>query len=82
MAENLDGLPINVIDSLPGRVRTRLALENTSTLYSATEIYEVCRAANIPMVLMPTIISAKEKLTSYDDSDIAHMLNLCTLHMG
>ena len=41
---------VKVIGDLPEAVRSRLALENDEYAYSASEILDICRAANVPMV--------------------------------
>ena len=41
---------VRVIRGLPDGIRTRLVLENDEYAYSAAEILDVCRRAEVPMV--------------------------------
>ncbi|MFB2935259.1 UV DNA damage repair endonuclease UvsE [Aerosakkonemataceae cyanobacterium BLCC-F154] len=65
---------INVITNLPETIRSRIALENDEYAYSASEIFDICRAANIPMVFDAHHHLIHEKLDSYDHPSIAEML--------
>lgn len=65
---------ISVIRDLPDSIRLRLTLENDEYTYSATEILEICRAAEIPMVFDAHHHVIHEHLDSYDDPSIAEML--------
>jgi UV DNA damage endonuclease len=65
---------IEVIQSLPEAIRTRLALENDEYAYSAQQILEVCRAARVPMVFDAHHHVCREKLTSYEDESVAYYL--------
>jgi UV DNA damage endonuclease len=66
---------IAVIKSLPEPVRFRLALENDEYAYSAAEIYEVCRQADVPMVFDAHHHICYEGLDNYEDPSIAKMLS-------
>lgn len=65
---------INVITNLPETIRSRIALENDEYAYSASEIFDICRAANIPMVFDAHHHIIHEKLDTYDHPSIAEML--------
>ena len=65
---------INVIRDLPDGIRSRLALENDEYAYSASEILEVCRAANIPMVFDAHHHVIHEKLDTYEDRSVPEIL--------
>jgi len=65
---------INVIANLPETISSRLALENDEYAYSASEIFEICRAVNIPMVFDAHHHIIHEKLDSYDHPSVAEML--------
>ncbi|AFZ14104.1 UV-damage endonuclease [Crinalium epipsammum PCC 9333] len=65
---------INVIRDLPEGIRSRLALENDEYAYSASEILEVCRAANIPMVFDAHHHVIHEKLDTYEDPSVPEIL--------
>ena len=65
---------INVIRDLPDGIRSRLALENDEYAYSASEILEVCRAANIPMVFDAHHHVIHEKLDTYEDPSVPEIL--------
>jgi UV DNA damage endonuclease len=62
---------IATIGDLPTNVRTRLALENDEYIYSADEIVEICRAAEVPMVFDAHHHVCHEKIESYSDPSIA-----------
>jgi len=63
-----------VIRNLPEAIRSRLALENDEHTYSAWEIFDVCRAAGVPMVFDAHHHVCHEGLTSYDDPSVAEMV--------
>jgi UV DNA damage endonuclease len=65
---------VEVIQTLPDAIRTRLALENDEYAYSAQQILEVCRAARVPMVFDAHHHVCREKLESYEDESVAHFL--------
>lgn len=65
---------INVIGNLPETIRSRIALENDEYAYSASEILDVCQAANIPMVFDAHHHIIHEKLDSYDHPSVTEML--------
>lgn len=65
---------INVITNLPETIRSRIALENDEYAYSASEIFDICRAANIPMVFDAHHHIIHEKLDTYDHPSVAEML--------
>jgi UV DNA damage endonuclease len=65
---------VEVIQTLPDAIRTRLALENDEYAYSAQQILEVCRAARVPMVFDAHHHVCREKLASYEDESVAHYL--------
>jgi UV DNA damage endonuclease len=65
---------VEVIQTLPDAIRTRLALENDEYAYSAQQILEVCRAARVPMVFDAHHHVCREKLASYEDESVAHFL--------
>ena len=64
-----------VIRDLPENIRARLVLENDEYAYSAAEILEVCRAAGVPMVFDAHHHVCREKLSTYDDPNVAHFLD-------
>ena len=65
---------IEVTRSLPEAVRSRIAFENDEYIYSAEEILEVCRAAEVPMVFDAHHHLVHEKLDSYDHESVGRML--------
>lgn len=65
---------IEVTRSLPEAVRSRLAFENDEYIYSAEEILEVCRAAEVPMIFDAHHHLVHEKLDSYDHESVGRML--------
>lgn len=65
---------VEVIRSLPTAIRSRLTLENDENTYSAAEILEVCRAAQVPMVFDAHHHLVHEKLANYDDPSVMEML--------
>jgi UV DNA damage endonuclease len=65
---------VQVIRSLPDPIRSRLTLENDEHTYSASEILEICRATDIPMVFDAHHHVIHEQLDSYEHPSIAEML--------
>jgi UV DNA damage endonuclease len=65
---------IEVVQSLPENIRSRIAFENDEYTYSAAEILEVCSAAKVPMVFDAHHHMVHEKLDSYEHPSIAEML--------
>lgn len=65
---------VEVIRALPIPIRSRLTLENDENTYSATEILEICQAAQVPMVFDAHHHLVHEKLASYDDPSVREML--------
>lgn len=65
---------IDVIGQLPDPIRSRLALENDESAYSAAEILAVCKAAGVPMVFDAHHHIVKEKLDSYEHPSVAEMV--------
>jgi UV DNA damage endonuclease len=66
---------IDTIRNLPDSIRLRLTLENDEYTYSASEILEICRAAEIPMVFDAHHHVIHEQLDSYEDPSIAEMVS-------
>lgn len=62
------------IATLPEAIRTRIGLENDEYSYSAAEIHDVCVRSGVPMVFDAHHHIVHEKLSSYDDPSVAHML--------
>ena len=65
---------VQVIRNLPDAIRLRLTLENDEHTYSASEILEICRAAEIPMVFDAHHHVIHEKLETYEHPSVAEML--------
>ena len=65
---------IRVIQSLPDNVRSRLTLENDEYTYGSQDIFEVCKAANVPMLFDAYHHVIHEHLDSYEDPSVAAML--------
>jgi UV DNA damage endonuclease len=65
---------IETIRGLPDPIRSRLALENDESAYSAAEILAICKAAGVPMVFDAHHHIVKEKLESYDHPSVAEMV--------
>jgi UV DNA damage endonuclease len=63
-----------VVKTLPDGIRGRLALENDESAYSASEILEVCEAADVPMVFDAHHHIVHERLDTYEHPSIATML--------
>jgi UV DNA damage endonuclease len=66
---------IQMINNLPDSIKLRLTLENDEYTYSAADIFEICQAANIPMVFDAHHHVIHEKLDSYEDPSVAEMLS-------
>lgn len=65
---------VETIQLLPESVRSRLVLENDERCYSAAQILDICRAAEVPMVFDAHHHVVCEKLDSYDHPSVAEML--------
>ena len=61
---------VETIAGLPENVRTRLALENDESAFSAAQILDVCRRAGVPMVFDAHHHAVREKLDSYEDASV------------
>lgn len=64
---------IEVVGTLSDGIRSRLAFENDEYIYSAAEILDVCRRANIPMVFDAHHHIVREKLDSYEHPSVTEM---------
>ncbi|MBD2256565.1 UV DNA damage repair endonuclease UvsE [Pseudanabaena sp. FACHB-2040] len=62
------------IQALPETIRSRLTLENDEHTYSAAEIFDICRAAQVAMVFDAHHHLVHEQLESYDDPSVAEMV--------
>jgi UV DNA damage endonuclease len=65
---------VETIGSLPEEIRTRLVFENDEHIYDASEILEICRAADVPMVFDVHHHIVHENLDSYEHPSIAEAL--------
>lgn len=65
---------VSVVRDLPEAIRSRLTFENDEYAYSATEILEVCQAAQVPMVFDAHHHVIHEQLESYEHPSIAEMV--------
>jgi UV DNA damage endonuclease len=65
---------IETIRGLPDPIRSRLALENDESAYSAAEILAICKAAGVPMVFDAHHHVVKEKLESYEHPSVGEMV--------
>jgi len=65
---------VEVIRALPDEIRMRLALENDEYAYSAAQILDVCRAAQVPMVFDAHHHVCRERLESYEDPSVTEFL--------
>lgn len=65
---------VEQIGLLPEAVRARIAFENDEYIYSAAEILEVCRRAQVPMVFDAHHHIVHEKLDSYDHPSVLEMV--------
>jgi UV DNA damage endonuclease len=64
---------VDTIARLPENIRARLALENDESCYSANQILDVCRLANVPMVFDAHHHVVREKLDTYEHPSVAEM---------
>jgi UV DNA damage endonuclease len=64
---------VAAIERLPANVRSRLALENDESCYSAHQIEDVCRRAGVPMVFDAHHHVVREKLDSYEHPSVREM---------
>ena len=62
---------VETIERLPANVRSRLALENDESCYSAAQILDVCRRAKVPMVFDAHHHAVRERLDSYEHESVA-----------
>lgn len=65
---------VQVIRNLPDPIRLRLTLENDEHTYSASEILEICQAAEVPMVFDAHHHVIHEQLETYDHPSVAEAL--------
>ncbi|MDX2232356.1 MAG: UV DNA damage repair endonuclease UvsE [Leptolyngbyaceae cyanobacterium bins.349] len=65
---------IETIRNLPDNIRSRLTLENDEYTYSATDILEICRAADVAMVFDAHHHVIHEQVESYEHPSVAAML--------
>lgn len=65
---------IETIRALPDNIRLRLTLENDEYSYSAAEIAEICKAADIAMVFDAHHHVIHEHIDSYEHPSVAEML--------
>jgi UV DNA damage endonuclease len=65
---------VTVIRNLPDNIRSRLTLENDEFTYSASEILDICRAAEIPMVFDAHHHVIHEQVETYEDPSVAEMV--------
>ena len=61
------------IEKLPENIRSRIAFENDEHAYSAAQILEVCRRADVPMVFDAHHHVCREKLEDYNDESVSEM---------
>jgi UV DNA damage endonuclease len=66
---------IAAIQELPLNIRSRLALENDEYIYSAEEILEICRAADVPMVFDAHHHVCHDKLHDYNDPSVYRLVD-------
>jgi UV DNA damage endonuclease len=64
---------VETIARLPENVRSRLALENDESCYSAAQILDVCRRAGVPMVFDAHHHVVREKLDTYEHPSVREM---------
>jgi len=64
---------VQVVNSLPEAIKSRLTFENDEYAYSAEEILAVCQQAKVPMVFDAHHHICHEKLESYDHPSVAEM---------
>ncbi len=67
---------VSVIRDLPESIRDRLTLENDEYTYSAAQILDVCRAAEIPMVFDAHHHVIHAQVDSYDHPSVGEMLRV------
>jgi UV DNA damage endonuclease len=65
---------IETIRGLPDPIRSRLALENDESAYSAAEILSICQRSGVPMVFDAHHHIVKEKLDSYEHPSVGEMV--------
>ena len=65
---------IQVIRDLPDPIRLRLTLENDEYTYSASELLQVCRRAEVPLVFDAHHHVIHEHLDTYEHPSIAEMV--------
>ena len=61
---------VETIAKLPDGVRSRLALENDESAFSAEQILDACRRAGVPMVFDAHHHAVRERLDSYEDPSV------------
>lgn len=61
---------VQAIAGLPENVRSRLALENDEYAFSAAEILDICRRAEVPMIFDAHHHAVMEKLDSYEHASV------------
>jgi UV DNA damage endonuclease len=61
---------VATISGLAGNIRSRLALENDESCYSAEQIREVCQRVKVPMVFDAHHHVIREKLDSYEHPSV------------
>ena len=61
---------VETIAALPENVRSRLALENDESAFSAAQILDCCRRAGVPMVFDAHHHAVRERLDSYEDPSV------------
>lgn len=64
---------VQVVNSLPEAIKSRLTFENDEYAYSSEEILTVCQQAKVPMVFDAHHHICHEKLDSYDHPSVAEM---------
>lgn len=64
---------LDAIAALPDGVRSRLALENDESCYSASQILDICRQSHVPMVFDAHHHAVREKLSTYEDRSVRAM---------
>ena len=65
---------INQIKALPIAIRSRITLENDEHTYGASEILEICREADVPMVFDAHHHVIHEQLDSYEHESVGSTL--------
>ncbi len=65
---------VATIKTLPEAIRHRLVLENDEHAYSADDILDICRSAQVPMVFDPHHHVIKEKLSTYEHPSILRLV--------